>query len=92
LTHFKEFQPLSADNSVIFHTLWLLKFTRFGLYGEGLKESTGGTQLTLNRALEKPIEVKTCMCDEVTHAVAQFIVCNDQVCMMVVQRVDVDIV
>jgi hypothetical protein len=33
LTHFKEFQPLSADNSVIFHTLWLLKFTRFGLYG-----------------------------------------------------------
>jgi hypothetical protein len=56
------------------------------------KKGTAGGQLTLDGALEKPLEVKTYMCDGATHAVAQFVACDDQVCVMVVLRLDVDVV
>jgi hypothetical protein len=56
------------------------------------KKGMAGGQLTLDGALEKPLEVKTYMHDGATYAVAQFVACNDQVCVMVVLRVNVDIV
>jgi hypothetical protein len=48
------------------------------------KKAAGGVQLTLDATLEKPSEVKVYMRDGATHAVAQFIACDDQVCVMVV--------
>jgi len=55
------------------------------------KKATGGAQLTLDRMLEKQSKVKIYMCDGATHAVAQFVVCDDQVCMMAVWHVDAQI-
>jgi hypothetical protein len=55
------------------------------------KKASGGVQLTLDGALEKLSEVKIYTRDGATHAIAQFIVCNDQVCVMVVQCVDAEI-
>ena len=48
------------------------------------RKVAGGVQLMLDRTLEKPQEVKTYMHDGATHAVAQFIACNDQVCARMV--------
>ncbi|KAN0124318.1 hypothetical protein V8E52_001967 [Russula decolorans] len=42
------------------------------------KKGMAGGQLTLDGALEKPLEVKTYMHDGATYAVAQFVACNDQ--------------
>ena len=55
------------------------------------KKATREAQLTLDAVLEKPSEVKIYTCDEVSYAVAQFIVCDDQVCVIVVQHVDAQI-
>jgi hypothetical protein len=41
------------------------------------KKATGRAKLTLDAVLEKPSKVKIYMCDEATHAVAQFVVCDD---------------
>jgi hypothetical protein len=48
------------------------------------KKAARGVQLTLDAMLEKPSEVKVYMHDGATHAVAQFVPCDDQVCVMVV--------
>jgi hypothetical protein len=56
------------------------------------KKAIGRVQQTLDGALEKASEVKPFTRDGTTHAVAQFVACDDQVCVMVVQRVDTDIV
>jgi predicted secreted protein len=58
------------------------------------KKATGRVQQTLDGALEKVSEVKTFTRDGTTHAIAQFVACDDQVsvCVSVVQRVDTDIV
>ena len=56
------------------------------------KKAKGGLQLTLDRALEKPSEVKVYTRDGATHAIAQLVACDDQVCVTVVLRVDIDIV
>ncbi|KAF8495247.1 hypothetical protein F5888DRAFT_1615945, partial [Russula emetica] len=55
------------------------------------KKVSGGVQLTLDGALEKPSKVKVYMHDGATHAIAQFVACDDQVCVMVVRRVDAEI-
>jgi hypothetical protein len=41
------------------------------------KKGTGGAQLTLDGALEKLLEVKMYTRDGATHAVAQFVACDD---------------
>jgi len=51
------------------------------------KKATEGAQLTLDGALEKQSEAKIYIHDGAIHAVAQFIICDDQVCVMVVQHV-----
>jgi hypothetical protein len=58
------------------------------------KKAIGGVQQTLDEALEKASEVKMFTCDGTTHAVAQFVACNDQVSVMpvVVQCTNTDIV
>jgi hypothetical protein len=48
------------------------------------KKAAEGVQLMLDATLEKPLEVKVYTHDGATHAVAQFVACNDQVCVMVV--------
>jgi len=55
------------------------------------KKATGGAQLTLDGVLEKQSEAKIYTHDRATHAVAQFIVYDDQVCVMAVQCVDAQI-
>lgn len=55
------------------------------------KKATGGVQLTLDGVLEKQSEAKIYTRDGATHAVAQFVACDDQVCVMVVWRVDAQI-
>ena len=50
------------------------------------KRAKGGAQLTLDAALVKPSDAKLYTRDGATHAVAQFVACDDQVCVMVVQR------
>ena len=55
------------------------------------KNTKGGVQSTLDAALEKTKEVKTYTREEVTHAVAQFVACDDQVGAMVVMQDDIDI-
>ncbi len=52
------------------------------------RKVAGGVQLMLDGTLEKPQEVKTYTHDGATHAVAQFIVCDDQVCARVVQCIE----
>ena len=55
------------------------------------KKATGA-QLTLDGVLEKREEEKIYTRDGATHAVAQFVACNDQVCAMVVWCIEADIV
>ena len=43
------------------------------------KKRKGGTQATLDRMLEKTAEVKTYSREGATHAIAQFVACDDQV-------------
>ena len=57
-----------------------------------LDKKVTGVQLTLDGALKKPEDVKMYTRDGATHAVAQFVACDDQVRMMVVLGIDVDAV
>ena len=50
------------------------------------KKAKGGLQLTLDEALEKLSEVKVYMRDGATHAIAQLVACDDQVCETVHQE------
>ena len=50
------------------------------------KKATGGAQLTLDTVLVKPSDAKLYTRDGATHTVAQFVACDDQVCVMVVQH------
>lgn len=59
------------------------------------KKATKGGQLTLDGVLEKLPEVKVYTRDGATHAIAQLVACDDQVCVMMVRTVsciDADIV
>jgi len=62
------------------------------LYQMKVDRAKGGTQQTLDRALEKSVDVKLYMHDGVTHTVAQFIMCDDQMSAIVILCIDVDIV
>ena len=55
------------------------------------KKVTGGTQLTLDGVLEKLEDMKTYTHDGATHAVAQFVACNDQMCKVMILHADVDV-
>lgn len=55
-------------------------------------KAKGETQQTLDGVLEKSAGVKPYTREEATHAVAQFVACDDQVSAIVVLRIDVDIV
>jgi hypothetical protein len=57
-----------------------------------LDKKATGVQLTLDGALKKPEDVKMYTRDGATHAVAQFVACDDQVRMMMVLGIDVDAV
>ncbi len=56
------------------------------------KKVTGAAQQMLDGVLEKLQDMKTYTRDGATHAVAQFVACNDQVCAMMVLHIDVDVV
>ncbi len=56
------------------------------------KKVTGAAQQMLDGVLKKPQDMKTYMRDGATYAIAQFVVCNDQVCAMMVLCIDVDVV
>jgi hypothetical protein len=54
------------------------------------KNAKGGVQGTLDAVLEKTLEVKAYMHEGVTHAIVQFVVCDDQVGVVVVLCKDTD--
>jgi len=61
------------------------------LANESRQEGTGEAQLTLDGALEKQSKAKIYIHNGATHAVAQFVMCNDQVYVMAVQHVNAQI-
>jgi hypothetical protein len=71
----------------------LILFTNMHLYQQMKvdKKATEGAQLTLDGALEKQSKVKIYIHNGATHAVAQFVMCNDQVYVMAVQHVNAQI-